>query len=347
MWTADGGPVKLLKLPEDYSGGNAVAVSNDGRLVAGNVRGPGHVGISRAAVWRDGDPQILPSAQPWSAVGGNPFDANIAYTARRTHPLKDDGSVIVGATGGAYLAGCRATKWVNGIEQQLSTGGLIVQSSVAVFVADSGVVFGYAVLGDGRVVLLRWGGGNGNPEIFDPPSGFTIVNLSCIDSQGNAAGGALARQFSCASCQDPVCDRKPFVWVRGRGFTILPENGLEETYNTSTVQDVSDGGRVAVGQLSMCVIGPGSPPLLGFVWSADSGLVLVDDLMAGYGQPDPHYHEATDVSRDGNRVLVVGNPPLTDPRDTPDLTLDLAWPAPTPAPRPRGRDDASSKGFSP
>ncbi len=331
MWTADGGPVKFLKLPQGYSGGNAVAVSNDGRLVAGNLR-VGRAGVSNAAVWRDGTPQILPSTQLWSAVGSNPFELNVAYTARRTHPMNNDGSVIVGAAGAPYLAPCRATKWVNGVEQQLSTGGIVVQSSVAVFVADSGVILGYAVLSDGRVVLLRWGGGDGNPEIFEPPNGLSVVNLSSIDSQGNAAGGALAQQFSCPSCDDPACKRKPFVWTRHNGFTILPENGLEEAYNTSAVQDVSDDGRVAVGQLSTCLIGPGSPPQVGFVWTADSGLVLVDDLMAAFGQPDPHYYTATDASRDGNRVLAVGNPPLNNAQDTPDLALDLTWPTPTPTP---------------
>ena len=308
MWTADGGPVEFLSVARGYPGGNAVAVSNDGRLIAGNLRA-GRVGVSQAAVWRDGSPQILPSTQLWSAVGSNPFDLNIAYTARRTHPMNNDGSVIVGAAGAAFLANCKATKWVNGVEKQLSTGGIAVQSSVAVFVADSGVIFGYAVLSNGRVVLMRWGA-NGNPEMFVPPNGLSVVNLSSVDSQGNAAGGALAQQFSCPSCSDPACNRKPFVWTRRNGFTILPENGLEEAYNTSAVQDVSDDGRVAVGQLSTCEVGPGSPPQVGFVWTADSGLVLVDDLMAAFGQPDPHYYIATDVSRDGNRVLVVGNPPL-------------------------------------
>ena len=122
----------------------------DGR-VAGNVR-VGRVGVSTAAVWRDGSPHILPSTQLWSAVGSNPFDLNVAYTARRTHPTNNDGSVIVGAAGAPYLAGCRATKWVNGVEKQLSTGSIAVQSSVAVFVADSGVIFGYAVLTRVRVL---------------------------------------------------------------------------------------------------------------------------------------------------------------------------------------------------
>ena len=331
-WTAGGGPVQFLGLPNGYNGGNAVAVSNDRRMVAGNVR-VGRAGVSTAAVWRDGSPQILPSTQLWSAVGSNPFDLNIAYTARRTHPMKNDSSVIVGAAGAPFLANCKATKWVNGVEKQLSTGGIAVQSSVAVFVAESGVIFGYAVLSNGRVVLMRWGA-NGNPEMFVPPIGLSVVNLSSVDSQGNAAGGALAQQFSCPSCSDPACNRKPFVWTRHNGFTILPENGLEEAYNTSAVQDVSDDGRVAVGQLSTCVVGPGSPPQVGFVWRADSGLVLVDHLMAAFGQPDPHYYAATDVSRDGNRVLAIGNPPLHDPQDTSDVTLDLAWPTPSPTQSP-------------
>jgi len=50
MWTADGGPVQFLKLPDGYGGGSAVAVSNDGRVIAGNFRSGGRVGVSQAAV---------------------------------------------------------------------------------------------------------------------------------------------------------------------------------------------------------------------------------------------------------------------------------------------------------
>jgi hypothetical protein len=347
MWTADSGHVEFLNSLDGYNGGNAVAVSSDGRLIAGNLRGPGRVGVSRAAVWRDGTPEILPSTQAWSAVGGNPFEANLAYTARRTHPMTDDGSVVVGATGGAFLAGCKATKWMNGLEQQLSTAGVKVQSSVAVFVANSGVTFGYAILSDGRAVLVRWDA-SGNPQIFEPQNGLSVVNLSSVDSQGNAAGGALAQQFSCIQqCNDPLCKRKPFVWTRSGGFTLLPENGHDDIYNNSAVLDVSNDGRVAVGQLATCEVTPDSPPQLGFVWTAESSLVLVNDLMAAFGQHDPHYYLTTDVSRDGNRVLVVGNPPLHNAQDTPDLTLDLSWPTPipilrrTPPPHSAPSDDPS------
>jgi hypothetical protein len=53
-------------------------------------------------------------------------------------------------------------------------------------------------------------------------------------------------------------------------------------------------------------------PQLAFVWTAGWGLVLVNDLIAAHGQFDPHYYLATDVSRDENRVLAMGNPPLHD-----------------------------------
>ena len=55
-------------------------------------------------------------------------------------------------------------------------------------------------------------------------------------------------------------------------------------------------------------------------------MVFVNDLMAAYGQHDSDYWEATFVSRDGNRVLVTGNPPQATESDTNSLILDLTWP---------------------
>jgi hypothetical protein len=39
-------------------------------------------------------------------------------------------------------------------------------------------------------------------------------------------------------------------------------------------------------------------------------MVFVNKLMAVFGQPNADYYGATDVSRDGSRILAVGNPPL-------------------------------------
>jgi hypothetical protein len=311
-WTPTRG-LEFLQLPEDENyGGGAVGVSNDGRLIAGTLAG--RFVPSLAAVWRDRKLEVLPSSQPWSEV----------------HAISGDGSTVVGASGPSFDS-LQATRWVLGREQRLSTGDFDAQSSVALFVADNRVVFGTATSSDGRTVLLRWDA-LGRVQVLTPPDNLDVARFSSIDSVGGAAGGALAQRTDCISAPDPACDWAPFVWTQQGGFTILPENGLEQTYDRSTVNDVSDGGRVAVGELAISVRSDTSPRQVGFAWSAASGLVLVNDLVARIGQSDPDYWTADRVSGNGGRVLVTGNPPVAV-HDTQSIILDLTpvWAGTAPA----------------
>jgi hypothetical protein len=319
--------LKYLQLPPDSGGGSAVAISNDGHLVAGTLGGGFRAPPSHAAIWVDGVLQTLATGQTWSEVG-SVFEQ---ISPRNPHPMTSDGSIIVGAAGPSSTE-MQATKWVNGIEQPLSTGNLQPQSSVAVFVADTGIVFGTATTSDGHIHLVRWAA-DGNPEVLEPPTPFGVVGLTSIDALGTAAGGWIAQQTGCISSDDPACNQSPFVWTLSNGFTVLPENGQEDFYYYSTVNAVSDGGRVAVGALTAASRGPGDPPDLGFVWTADLGMFFIDDLIVG--QPNPDYGSADQVSSDGNRVMVTGNPPRNDDHDTFQLILDLIWPPfPTPTPMP-------------
>jgi hypothetical protein len=319
--------LKYLQLPPDSGGGSAVAISNDGRLVAGTLGGGFQAPPSQAAMWLDGVLQTLPTNQTWSEVG-SVFEQ---ISPRNPRPMNSDGSIIVGAAGPSSIQ-MQATKWVNGVEQQLSTGDLQPQSSVAFFVADNGLVFGTATTSDGHIHLVRWDA-DGNPEVLEPPAPFGVVGLTSIDASGTAAGGWVAQQTGCIDSGDPACNQSPFVWTLSNGFTILPENGHEDFYYYSTVNAVSDGGRVAVGALTAASRGPGDPPDLGFVWTADLGMFFIDDLIIG--QPNPDYVSADQVSSDGNRVMVTGNPLRNDDHDTFQLILDLIWPPfPTPTPMP-------------
>jgi hypothetical protein len=319
--------LKYLQLPPDSGGGSAVAISNDGHLVAGTLGGGFRAPPSHAAIWVDGVLQTLATGQTWSEVG-SVFEQ---ISPRNPHPMTSDGSIIVGAAGPSSTE-MQATKWVNGIEQPLSTGNLQPQSSVAVFVADTGIVFGTATTSDGHIHLVRWDA-DGNPEVLEPPTPFGVVGLTSIDALGTAAGGWIAQQTGCISSDDPACNQSPFVWTLSNGFTVLPENGQEDFYYYSTVNAVSDGGRVAVGALTAASRGPGDPPDLGFVWTADLGMFFIDDLIVG--QPNPDYGSADQVSGVGNRVMVTGNPPRNDDHDTFQLILDLIWPPfPTPTPMP-------------
>src|SRR5207244_12569448 len=119
----------------------------------------------------------------------------------------------------------------------------------------------------------------------------------------------------------------------------LPENGHQDFYDLSTVTAVSDNGRVVVGALSASIRGDGDPPDVGFVWSADTGLTLINDIIID--QPNPDYSSTDQVSSDGNRVMVTGNArsrPGSDDHDTLELIVDLSWsnatPTPTPTPTP-------------
>jgi len=305
--------LKYLQLPPDSGGGSAIAISNDGRLVAGTLGGGFRAPPGQAAVWLDGVLQTLPSSQTWSEVG-SVFEQ---ISPRNPHPMNSKGSIIVGAAGPSSTQ-MQATKWVNGTEQQLSTGNLQPQSSVAVFVADNGIVFGTATTSDEHIHLVRWDA-DGNPEILEPPPPFGVVGLTSIDVSGTAAGGWVAQQTGCISSDDPACNQSPFVWTLSDGFTILPENGHEDFYYYSTVNAVSDNGHVAVGALTAASRGPGDPLDVGFVWTAESGLVLVNDLIGG---ANPDYWSADQVSSDGNRVMVTGNRPRSDVHDTFQLDSD-------------------------
>jgi hypothetical protein len=318
--------LKYLQLPPDSGGGSAVAISNDGHMVAGTLGGGFQAPPSHAAIWLDGVLQTLPTTQTWSEVG-SVFEQ---ISPRNPHPMNIDGSIIVGAAGPASTE-MQATKWVNGVEQPLSTGNLQPQSSVAVFVSDNGIIFGTATTSDGHIHLVRWDA-DGNADVLEPPAPFGVVGLTSIDASGTAAGGWVAQQTGCIDSGDPACNQSPFVWTLINGFTILPENGHEDFYYYSTVNAISYGGTVAVGALTAASRGPGDPPDLGFVWTAELGMFFIDDLLIG--QPNPDYGSADQVSSDGNRVMVTGNPPRNDDHDTFQLILDLSWPNGTPTPTP-------------
>ena len=309
-WTPAGG-LQFLQLPADPRyGGGAVGVSSDGSVIAGTLAG--RFVPSLAAIWQNGTLKTLPTSQKWSAV----------------HAISGDGSIVVGAAGPSSGA-LQATRWVNGTEQQLSTGGLDPQSSVALFIASNGVTFGTATLSSGQTLLLRWAA-NGSVTVLTPPDGLTVANFSSIDSTGSAAGGALAEKTGCISLPNPACNHEPFVWTEQGGFTILPEGFLtqlrDQWGDMSTVSDVSNGGRVAVGSLSPFESINGFPPQVGFVWTTQSGLVPVNDLMSGFGQPNPDYFSAASVSPNGTSVLAFGNAPNNAVYDTGSLLLNLSPP---------------------
>lgn len=319
VWTRERG-LEFLDTPYPFAlTGGAAAVTKDGNLIAGNVGDPIRP-PAQAAIWKERVFETLPSSQLWSEVGSR-FEQTAPV---HQHPMTSDGKIIVGASGRSYDQ-MQATSWVDGTERPLETGHAV--TSVAMFVTDDGVIFGTGVLGDQRIVMMRWDSG-GNLTTISAPNGLSVVDLSSIDSKGNTAGGSLAVRASCIGSGDPNCDRAPFIWTNppdgpvGGVFTILPENGHEHFFTYSSVTDVSDQG-TAIGALIAGVRTDGDPPDVAFLWRKDAGLVIVNDLLP-YRRPD--FYRGDRISRDGNRVLVTGDPPQATDETTKSLILDLRWP---------------------
>jgi uncharacterized membrane protein len=120
-------------------------------------------------------------------------------------------------------------------------------------------------------------------------------------------------------------DWAPFVWTLDGGFVTIPENGRESDYDRSEAFDVSDDGATVVGYLGAQVISNGEPPQRAFLWSAATGFVLVNDLMAAYGEVDPDYFFADAISGDASRIVVTGNVSQSI-HDTNSVIVSLAYP---------------------
>lgn len=290
-WTPHSG-LEFLPMPDEPTWtGTATAISRNGQAIAGTMchfplRPRPCVGAagaeSRAVIWEDGLPTELPTDEPFAEA----------------RALDDSGTVAVGATGPA-AATVHATRWVDGVEELLQPVGT---SSVALFSsADGSVAAGTAVMDDGAVALVRWGP-LGDAEVIDPPADMSLVELHAFSADGSTAVGSVADGLG-----DPQFrDWAPFVWSERDGFTVLPEAEPLAEYDRSRAVDVSDDGRVVIGEFDQSVRGPGDPPNLAFVWRGGPRAVPVNELLQEAGVEDPDFWDAITISRDGSWLLTGG-----------------------------------------
>jgi len=315
LWTAVDGfnflPLPCPGPPADNSGGvsnsdcngAATAVSANGGVAVGFFR-EGIFGAfpSMALRWdvrKSGqrlrlDDRRLPTPDAWSNAWA----------------VSADGTVIVGDSGPSDT-GLQATRWVNGTQQAL---GVVSTSSTARFTSSDGsTAAGLATIGS-RKVLVFWDA-NGSATVAEPPAGATIETLAAINPTGTAAVGALSVGGN----------RAPYLWTRSGGFTVIPENGREQDYDSSEALDVSDDGTVVVGALQASVVSNGDPAARGFLWSAGAGLILVDDLLTDFGFANPGIYQVSAISGNGRRILAVGSFPRAN-QDTTNLVIELSAP---------------------
>jgi len=283
--------------------GSATDVSSDGSVAVGISR-QGIIGNfpTMALQWsvtRSGrrlrlDERMLPTSDAWSDAWA----------------VSADGTVIVGDSGPTDTS-LHAVRWVNGTLQPLEA---VAGPSSARFTSSDGeVAVGLADFGTRKVIVI-WDAA-GSATVAEPPAGTSVESINAINASGDAAVGAISAGGNFA----------PYLWTRSGGFTVIPEAGREQDYDSSEALDVSDDGTVVVGALQARVVSNGDPAPRGFLWTASDGLILIDDLLADFGFPNAGTFKASAISGDATRVLVTGTfpAPVTD---TTSLVVALAGP---------------------
>ena len=280
-----------------HGAGAATCVSADGALVGGSVQ-PTIFTDARAARWVDGSLQVLGPAGACSAV----------LAASR------DGALLVGEHG-PTAASVQATRWLAGVELGLAAVPGAGSSSARLVSDDGSVAVGRARVG-GVDLLVRWTV-DGSASVFTPPDGLSVQELTAISPDGAAVVGALTDQVPFQA------DQVPFLWRAGHGFRLIGERGLAGEYDLSRATDVSDDGRLVVGQLTSSVISNGYPPSVAFLWSEESGTQDLEEQLIAAGQPPRGLYDALAISGDGRRILASGTE-RPSPQDTTEVILEFA-----------------------
>lgn len=304
LWTEEHGfrflPTQCSRTPKPSQscGGTATGVSANGRRVVGTVqRSPAEP--AQAALWsvrRGAGRRIalrrLPAPAAWS----------------RARDVSADGKVIVGDSGPEEAQPSASLWQKGGGYRSLEVG----QTSSAVFVAEDGsAVIGWGSV-DGRRLLVRWDRQR-RPTVEVPPGNLSVESIQAVNPSATAVVGALSEDGNWA----------PFVWTLERGFVVIGELGREGDYDRSVARDVSDDGTAVVGVLESSSIIEGEPRSYAFLWTAESGLHTINDLVSRAGLADPDYFLASAISGNGLQILASGNPPRAQ-RDTNSILVTLA-----------------------
>ena len=117
-------------------------------------------------------------------------------------------------------------------------------------------------------------------------------------------------------------DQVPFLWRKGKGFTLIGEIGLATEYDLSHAVDVSDDGKRVVGELRSSVVFEGFPPQTAYLWTRLGGTKPLDGLLVASGKPARGLYDVTAMSADGSRIIATGVV-LPSPNDTTSVLIKI------------------------
>jgi uncharacterized membrane protein len=226
-----------------------------------------------------GDGQTQAAAFRWS--GGTSIQS-FSNNGSFATAINSNGSVIVGASG-SY--GRVATRWINGVQHQLS--GMPFGDSVATATSETGA----SVVGNNSQGAFLW------REIGGVSSLGTLAGGSYSQAYGISADGGTIVGVSNSSVSTFA-----FRWTAATGMQSL---GIMAGGITSSATAISADGRVIVG---FGDIGRNDGSAGAFIHHDLTGMVSLQDYLAGIGVDMTGWSQllrANAVSADGR--FVVGN----------------------------------------
>jgi uncharacterized membrane protein len=219
--TETGGITELPPL-----GLTAVAISDDGSVVLGDIPDPEGIGSNVAAIWTD--------ATGWQSIGHLP-NAGACPSRSDGYELSADGSVAVGLS----WDGCRGRGFVwTPLTGMLELEPLANGDNRASVVSADGMIIGGFAQGSGSRTPAIWDGVSTLGELLDPPNGDALGEVNGISDDGTVLlGHWLKAPMTYAHASKWLAT--PGGWVRediGQGALLPGWKG--------TAMDIADNGTI-------------------------------------------------------------------------------------------------------
>ncbi|HJP02195.1 MAG TPA: hypothetical protein QF764_10545 [Planctomycetota bacterium] len=254
-----------VDLAPTFIGGNeAVAVSDDGAIIAGNIDDPS-TGAEVAALWTQ--------ASGWQILGGLP-NAPCSGTISSAYDMSGDGSTVVGLSWDSCDG--RAFRWTqaNGVEELevLGNGG----NRASAIAGDASLMGGFAQ------------GSTRTPAVWFPNTTGALFN---IGAQGEVYdisedGSFIAGQYN----------GQAFISTGAPNVTLL--GSLNGSPFNASAGAVSADGQTVFGWDSFLL------DRIAWVWTATAGIESLRDRLTNEGVPGvPVLGTVSRASSDGQTVV--------------------------------------------
>lgn len=290
--------VMLILPPPAFS---AVAVSDDGSVVLGNMPDP-TTEAQVAAIWRE-------STNTWESLGFLP-NAQQCPSLSSAYELSADGSVAIGLS----WEGCsgRGFIWTES-DGMLELESLANGSNRASVVSGDGTVIGGFAQGSFSRTPAMWDAST-DGELLDPPNGDLLGEILGIRDDGS-------QLFGTASIDPMAQSNRAVRWTEANGFEQIGQGSVFSAW-AGNAMDMADNGTVVGFDTFL------TSRQAWIQYRGEGNLEALKGFVVGLGATVPaglNLDVAQAISADGSRIIGhgAGVAWMIEIEDSPACSADL------------------------